>query len=183
MHRGKRQRNASPIPFNPTMPAPPHWRSSQCTFRSEQWISVVLACICAMTVLPFHSEAFSVPVTYHPPTKSSVSNLYHDRSLSKTSASHYNCRPLSQRQAFAGAYASERTSTPAPSSFERRMREMALGAQNKILRKKQMDEQRPLNVHVVESLDDYRRVVGEEKERVVAVRFHASWCRVSHRFG
>jgi thiol-disulfide isomerase/thioredoxin len=35
----------------------------------------------------------------------------------------------------------------------------------------------PSNVFTVESLADYKVVVGDERERVVAVRFYAPWCR------
>ena len=35
----------------------------------------------------------------------------------------------------------------------------------------------PPNMVAIESLSEYKRVVGEESERIVAVRFHASYCR------
>ena len=36
---------------------------------------------------------------------------------------------------------------------------------------------KPPNLVTIESLPEYKRVVGEESERIVAVRFHASYCR------
>jgi len=35
----------------------------------------------------------------------------------------------------------------------------------------------PSNVFVVDNLKDYKSVVGDETEKVVAVRFYATWCR------
>ncbi|GKY96830.1 hypothetical protein MPSEU_000642200 [Mayamaea pseudoterrestris] len=190
MHSCKRQRNAFPsIPLNLTMAgavAPLH-RRTPCTFRSaNHWIHTIMICFASFTLMAVHSEAFTISMDYQPPVKSSVSKMY-DRRMSRTSTmessasstSNPNSRSSSRKEAFAGAYAPENVSLPSStSSFERRMREMALGTQNKILRKKQTEEQhRPANVYIVESLEDYRRVVGEEKDRVVAVRFHASWCR------
>lgn len=35
----------------------------------------------------------------------------------------------------------------------------------------------PRNVLTVDSLEEYRRVVGEENDKIVVVRFYASWCK------
>lgn len=38
---------------------------------------------------------------------------------------------------------------------------------------------RPSNVIEVTTLQDYKKCVAEEKDRIVVVRFYADWCRVS----
>lgn len=40
-------------------------------------------------------------------------------------------------------------------------------------------QRRPPNVLMVETLAEYKKEVGEERERLVVVRFFADWCRVS----
>ena len=174
----KRQRSMS-SPYSATTMAIHQRHIGDCT--SRRWLVVIM--MACLAYLPLHSEAFTISMEYRPPVKSSVSKL-HDRRLpraspSASSSTSTNGRSSSRQDAFAGAIAPERSSpstSSTGSAFERRMRELALGAQNKILREKEV--QRPANVHVVESLQDYKRVVGEEKDRVVVVRFHATWCRV-----
>lgn len=36
---------------------------------------------------------------------------------------------------------------------------------------------RPANIVTVETLAEYKRVVADEADRIVAVRFHSPWCR------
>ena len=38
---------------------------------------------------------------------------------------------------------------------------------------------RPSNVKVVHTLEDYKMAVGDENEKLVVVRFYATWCKVS----
>ena len=38
---------------------------------------------------------------------------------------------------------------------------------------------RPSNVIEVTNLQDYKKCVADEKDRIVVVRFYADWCRVS----
>ena len=38
---------------------------------------------------------------------------------------------------------------------------------------------RPSNVKVVHTLEDYKTAVGDENEKLVVVRFYATWCKVS----
>jgi hypothetical protein len=40
-------------------------------------------------------------------------------------------------------------------------------------------ERRPANVQLVQTLSEYKAVVGDERERLTVVRFYADWCRVS----
>lgn len=68
------------------------------------------------------------------------------------------------------------------SDFERRMRGLVqrrksgdTGAKRK--GRQQTTNIKPPNVQVVNSLSEYKTVVADEKDRIVVVRFHASWCR------
>jgi len=38
---------------------------------------------------------------------------------------------------------------------------------------------RPSNVKVVHTLEDYKMAVGDERDKLVVVRFYATWCKVS----
>lgn len=53
--------------------------------------------------------------------------------------------------------------------------------------KKKIDKSLPANLKIVTTIDEYKDVVGCEKERIVAVRFFARWCKVriflEHRRG
>lgn len=60
------------------------------------------------------------------------------------------------------------------SEFENRMKNVV---QRNTQKKK---SSRPDNVQVVKTMDEFNKVVGEEPEKLVVVRFHAPWCRVSH---
>jgi thiol:disulfide interchange protein len=37
----------------------------------------------------------------------------------------------------------------------------------------------PANVMTIKTLSDFRDVVANEKDKIIAVRFHATWCKVS----
>ena len=41
---------------------------------------------------------------------------------------------------------------------------------------------RPAHIQEVMTMEEYNKVVAEEKDQVVIVRFYAPWCRVSHFF-
>lgn len=150
--------------------------------------------VCSMAFLLGTTGAFSVSMQYQPPVKSSVNKLSNPRmprpsgsspsaSSSASSSSHPDNRQASRKQAFASIYAPEAPTA----SFEQRMRQLALGTQAKTSSTSSLGRDncaiRPRNVHVIESLADYKKIVGEEKEKVVAVRFHATWCRVSYSIG
>ena len=66
-------------------------------------------------------------------------------------------------------------------SFEQRMRDMVLGpATTRSSTSTAAQPSRrilPPNVQTVETLQDYKRVVGDEREKIVAVRFYASYCK------
>lgn len=69
---------------------------------------------------------------------------------------------------------------PNMSAFERRMRGIVLGRENKSpspIKKKRNGSERPPNVRTVETLEEYKKFVGEEREKIVVVRFFATWCK------
>jgi thiol-disulfide isomerase/thioredoxin len=64
-----------------------------------------------------------------------------------------------------------------PSPFERRMRDMVLTNDNK-KKTRQTPSNMPNNVKMVTSLQEYKKVVGEETDKLVVARFYAPWCKV-----
>ena len=64
------------------------------------------------------------------------------------------------------------------SDFQRRMRKL-VQRDNKKAERNGKPAGSPPNFHVVRTLEEYKRVVGDEKEKIVAVRFYAPWCKVS----
>ena len=55
-----------------------------------------------------------------------------------------------------------------------------LGADRRNQKSHQAQQRRrilPSNVHEVTTLDEYKKIVGEESDQVVAVRFFAPWCK------
>ena len=65
-------------------------------------------------------------------------------------------------------------------AFGERMRNLALGRERKTNpTTAQKKKNLPPNVKVVLTLEEYKQVVGNEKDRIVCVRFFATWCKVS----
>jgi hypothetical protein len=65
---------------------------------------------------------------------------------------------------------------PQMSDFSRRMRSIAVP---KKLPQHVAAPGRPSNVMEITTLQDYKKHVADEKDRIVVVRFYAKWCRVS----
>ena len=83
-------------------------------------------------------------------------------------------RPSTAQAAFAGSI-----SLPPP-SFEQRMRDMVLGkplSQAQSSARGVAKRSLPANVQVIETLQDYKVVVGDERQKIVAVRFYATYCK------
>lgn len=86
--------------------------------------------------------------------------------------------------------------SPSP-SFGRRMRDLVLRRNSKRQqRQRQINNDdvgltenegvkngRPRNVVVVNTLEEYKAVVADEKERMVVVRFYATWCKSCKAIG
>lgn len=124
-------------------------------------------------------SSFSLEMmTYKPPVKSSVKKLY-DRRFPADSSRSYSSRPTSRKSAHAGALA---TPPPVsqPANFERRMRDLLFQQQpksTKVGRPTSRTVAVPSNVVTVNTLAEYKTAVGDESARLVAVRFHATYCR------
>ena len=66
-----------------------------------------------------------------------------------------------------------------PKSFEERMRDLVMGGRTTTAKPTgSSDSKLPKNVKVVKTLDEYKKVVGDERDRIVVVRFFAPWCKV-----
>lgn len=149
---------------------------SCCRNRSRQFLAVfVLMLPCTF--------AFSLIMTaYKPPVKSSVSKIRNSRYSDHVHHDKPQSRSSTHKAAYVGALAPP--SQPNRSkSFEKRMRELVVGVPKpQQTTKKAAPEgarKLPPNVCTVQTLADYKKIVGDEKDKVVAVRFHAPWCRVS----
>lgn len=169
--------------------------------RSSTWLCwKVLALLCTATTF---TAAFTLQMDYKPPVKSSVRKIYDSRFPRDTSPSRSGStsgsgsgkprkdelpsRSSSAKSAYAGAL-----NAPLPisgasrmtQSFERRMRDLVLGGKDVVRRSSTVaptatnTRKLPSNVLTVESLQDYKKVVADEPEKMVAVRFYAPWCKV-----
>ena len=121
------------------------------------------------------ASSFSLQMDYKPPVQSSVSKLRNSRFRSSTTST--NKKSSTSNQA-AASYVStpQEVATSSTGTFEDRMRGLVFGKKKE---QSQAKETRnlPANVFVVDNLQEYKRVVGEETSRVVAVRFYAPWCK------
>jgi len=80
------------------------------------------------------------------------------------------------------------------SSFEQRMRKLALSAQNnqlksslvskkknasrqRLKKKKKKNSGKPSYINTIHTLQEYKREVADEHDKIVVVRFYAEWCR------
>ena len=121
------------------------------------------------------SVSFSLGMSYKPPVKSSVKKLYDRRFQSSNSPDEASGRrPVTRKSAHAAAI-----SSPAPAAdFEQRMRDLLFRPES---RTKKAPNRRamsiPSNVVTVNTLGEYKAAVGDETSRIVAVRFHATYCR------
>jgi hypothetical protein len=117
-------------------------------------------------------------MNYKPPVKSSVKKL-HDRRFPSDQNGNNKRSSTTGKSAYANAYSLSSSSQAPSQSFERRMRDLVLGSPQTQQPSSPAREGLPPNMHVVENLQDYKKVVGDEEERIVAVRFYATYCRVS----
>lgn len=90
----------------------------------------------------------------------------------------FTARPPSKRSSSSKvAMTSAAIDHTAPSrpTFERRMRDLVLGSPK--TKKETGTKNLPSNVKVVKTLQEYKKVVGEEQEKIVVTRFYAPWCK------
>jgi len=102
---------------------------------------------------PRYSNSF---VQVHPTTKNAVSSPTRSYAVA-----------VSPRQSS--------SSSSSTSAFEDRMRDIALKREGRQVKE---DTRLPPNVITVRTLEEYKRLFeGEGRERIVCVRFFATWCR------
>jgi hypothetical protein len=143
--------------------------------------TIALLLLISTITLPCRTTTgFQMGMEYKPPVKSSVQKLYSQRFPSHRSSVD---DAGTSKSAFAvGQHA------PTPVSFERRMRDLVLASsQQQRLPARTLDAPtttttRPTNVVPIETLQEYKTVVGDERNKVVVVRFHASYCKVRSFF-
>ena len=66
-------------------------------------------------------------------------------------------------------------------SFRRRMREIALGRERRSTSKSILPSNKQSNrsrVRTVETIEEYKKNVGDERNKITVVRFFATWCKV-----
>lgn len=126
----------------------------------RQWLA--LLAILALVSLP-SGEAFSLSMEYKPPVKTTVDRLRTSR-RSRVTTSH--------KSAYAGALAAP--SPTRPRSFEDRMRDLVLPKSKPTVAPAAA---RPDNLVTVKTLYEFKDVVADEKDRIVAVRFYSPYCR------
>jgi thiol-disulfide isomerase/thioredoxin len=142
-------------------------------------------------------DAFTLEMSYKPPVKSSVKTL-HDRRYqsfgnngseddSSSSSFSNRRRPKTRKSAHAIGIAPTPTTRSGTANFEQRMRDLLFRGSKQSAsisgttktttssRRKAMSI--PENVRTVHNLNDYKVVVADEANRMVAVRFHATYCR------
>eukprot|EP00591_Stephanopyxis_turris_P015126 CAMPEP_0195539186 /NCGR_PEP_ID=MMETSP0794_2-20130614/49921_1 /TAXON_ID=515487 /ORGANISM="Stephanopyxis turris, Strain CCMP 815" /LENGTH=183 /DNA_ID=CAMNT_0040673209 /DNA_START=446 /DNA_END=997 /DNA_ORIENTATION=- len=61
--------------------------------------------------------------------------------------------------------------------FAQRMRNLTRDRRGKTPVTKEPRTERPENLQVVRTLDEYKNIVGMEKERIIVVKFFATWCK------
>jgi len=61
------------------------------------------------------------------------------------------------------------------SDFERRMRKLV--TETKIKQRTKPKGVSPFNFQIIDTLDDYKKVVGGNNKDIIVVRFYASWCK------
>jgi len=71
------------------------------------------------------------------------------------------------------------------SSFSDRMRNLVQSPVKKrtVPNNKTNTRNKPKNLYVATTLDDYKSLVGDEKESIVIVRFYATWCKACQAIG
>jgi thiol-disulfide isomerase/thioredoxin len=120
-----------------------------------------------LMVLPF-AASFTMEMTYKPPVQSSVSKLRNSRFPKQDTPP--TSRSNSSKKATAALNHPDLISAP---SFEERMLGLVQQPEKPAAPKRNL----PPNVFTVETLEEYKEVVGDETNKLVAVRFFAPWCR------
>lgn len=124
----------------------------------------------------YSAEAFTMQMKYKPPVQSSVNSIRSSRISRPMRPS--SSRSDSSKKSTASLTHPDLTPSPRPTpSFADRMRGIALKEEQKGKTAPTKNSKLPPNVYAVSSLQDYKTVVGDERTKIVAVRFHAPYCK------
>ena len=164
--------------------------------RDARWLTSAIMFLLWISTSAAFQVTMSTGDAYKPPVKSSVEKMY-DRRYGESSSPSRSPNPARQRRSSddrrtssAKAAHAGTLSMPPARTFEQRMRDMVLGtppatririAPTGPIAQEQQQRALPRNVLTIETLQDYKRVVGDEREKIVAVRFYATYCKVSFR--
>ncbi|CAB9517553.1 Thioredoxin [Seminavis robusta] len=134
--------------------------------RHIRWLSLGIFVALGL-MAPIGSQAFSLSMTsYKPPLKAITSRRINQKRQSSTSKS-----------AYAGALAAP-SAASSQLPFEQRMRNLVMGQAQKAKSETQRNAATVTSpVKTIKTLSEFRDVVANEKEKIVAVRFHAPWCK------
>jgi hypothetical protein len=148
-----------------------HSRERSTTAR---WHSVVFMVAIAHAIMlaatPCQAFTLSMMSSYQAPLKSITDRRRPSRSS------------LTSKSAYAGALAIPTAASPSLPSFEQRMRQLVVGTSIQPAKPKVNSAPKPVsppNVMTIKTLSEFKDVVANEKDKVIAVRFHATWCKVS----
>ena len=144
--------------------------------------------IALLLLLPNTAFTFTttVPAWKGSPTRScAIANQNNAHFLQDAIRRHMSLNAEAEAEAASSSYNNKKKEKkPNRISFEERMRGIALGRKRRLKIEKEPNlngskTNRPRNLQVVETLDEYKKIVGEEKEKLTVVRFFATWCKVS----
>jgi thiol-disulfide isomerase/thioredoxin len=120
-----------------------------------------------LMMLPF-AASLTMEMTYKPPVQSSVGKLRSNRFPKQQDTS-----PTSRSDSSKKASVALHPDAVFGPSFEERMRGLVEQPEKPAAPTRNL----PPNVFTVETLEEYKQIVGDETNKIVAVRFFAPWCR------
>jgi thiol-disulfide isomerase/thioredoxin len=159
----------------------------------SSFLFFILSCSCLSTPTNAFSHQLQM-AAYKPPVKSSVSKIRSPRwsggsnvngggMSDKPQLDSLSRQPSKQRASAAASIPNDGVSRPSPrssspqSSFQERMRGVMNEENERARIATRKKQSMPQNVFEVETLADYKALVGEESSKLVVVRFYAPWCR------
>jgi len=170
------------VPRSSTVRSCCRWQTMQLVVVTMMMTFISLA-LQMSAVSSFH---FVLMPNYKPPVKHSVSKIRNSRGGDRHHPSVPETRPSTStsKSAYAGTMSlSPPPAAPQQKTFEERMRDLVLGETLTQTQKSTAGPttvQKPANCVTVKDLREYKRVVADEDEKIVAVRFHSPWCRVRY---
>lgn len=140
------------------------------------WSTRLKACVGLMLIMPMNVHTFVLP--RHSANLSMKRYPQHDNNLGNTPFTNLNVAtfpPMEYTDDRSGHHGSRL------SDLEKRLRKITLSGMKKKKpgpkKRRPGQENIPPNVHRVETLAEYKTVVADEKQKIVIVRFFATWCK------